>query len=218
MGMNAARTALRTLAFIGVGAITTLVIAWVCEFCSSSARTWTPLLGWVDPKSAEKWQYRHFDRGWGVRGIQAIRWTDHLDRRFEFDSAPLPSVDAIDRCSHLTIAYGRLRASTDDTTVFFEAGWPCSSMYYRLPTSNDMVVVKGHFMPLAIWWPGAAVDTSFYAFGWWLVASAANRTAQRIRRAARRRLSRCTNCGYELQGLTDAMCPECATPTLQRRT
>ncbi|UCD73956.1 MAG: hypothetical protein JSV91_09180 [Phycisphaerales bacterium] len=62
------------------------------------------------------------------------------------------------------------------------------------------------FLPLRPIWPGAAVNTVFYAALLWLLLAMTPRAA---RRYLRRRYGLCPNCEYDLRGNPDGGCPEC---------
>jgi hypothetical protein len=62
-------------------------------------------------------------------------------------------------------------------------------------------------LPLAIWWPGFAINTLFYAAILWLLFAA----PFALRRRRRIKHGLCAKCGYDLRGIPPQTinCPEC---------
>ncbi len=65
--------------------------------------------------------------------------------------------------------------------------------------------------PLLPVWPGFVVNTLLFAAPW-VFALLVMYAAGAARRRYRRRRGRCIACGYDLRGLSGAVCPECGSP------
>ena len=64
---------------------------------------------------------------------------------------------------------------------------------------------EGNVVPLAIIWPGFAVNTLFYALILWLYMA----VPSVLRRLIRIKRGRCPKCGYDVRHALSGGCPEC---------
>ena len=136
-------------------------------------------------------------RGWPMRSMWC-RWRMmEFSRHYHQDGSP---------------PYGGLRPRSNSPSVARKGPLRHDSISYGIPLGNlKGLPRKGELfvLPLAIWFPGFAINTLFYGTILWLLILG----PFVLRRFVRLRRGRCPACGYDLRVSTGA-CPECGSPIL----
>lgn len=200
-----------------LGAVTTVAVAWVC--------------GWRSLPDAEKgmrWGTSTRDaithvespmHAWSARGFGIERvhisfsdWTEFGDH-YQPLEAIWPWWLGRDDFKTWDDGSGVLKAGA------LAQGWPLVALWCECPDyskveggmllSDEPVpnsyLTMEHALAFRPIWRGFALNTAVYGIVWFAILFGTGIA----RRAYRRRNNRCTACGYDLRGSTDAKCPEC---------
>ena len=202
----------KLVAFLLLGAIVNVGVAWGCALFSTPLRPDKNLGRFNTDFSRIVYEHRSFGsaRFWDVRiGIGSVTSVEGT-----------PAVDILPNW-----------ANDDDLRLFtfhvYEGrGWPELALWCvheRPQVANRQFNSRGALdaglpvsrtpgwmsapraLPLRPIWPGFAINTIFYAVIVWVLWS----SPFAARRVSRRRRGLCIKCGYDLRGDYSAGCPEC---------
>ena len=219
------RIVIRAIVFLLLGAIVNIAVAWGCacrtETDDGSA---ADIDTWLRPVPRD-WPPRP-DYGWNFAGLGLYvmivdghgpepdghwvgdkyvgPWSPALYRFVWFRSGlPLQSMHW---CVYdmMPEARGTLDHWPDRTHSLIESGLnPVPSLLHEWQWKFQ------RRLPVAILWPGFAINTIFYAAILWLLFAGPGMLRRR-----RRRLKRglCPHCAYDLRGIDSPRCPECGAP------
>lgn len=109
-------------------------------------------------------------------------------------------------------------------------GWPARALWYEARFLDGTRENRGGFatprfatflgpgpvLPCRVDPAGLALNTIFYAGLWVALLLVPRAIRHAIRDAARRRLGRCTACGYDLRASAGTRCPECGAAATAR--
>ncbi len=227
------RRAITIMAFLLLGVIVNIAVAWWCATSSLSRSARSLHIREyrydTDRSHTKVWKCTGYlkvteDRPGSSRRLLASD-PNYLNQEALHSLLPRHSAfrdgSPIDRSPEAT-AYA--------THSFSEvsAGWPCYALRETIHRAGrvtpDFELFEGsagvltipdgllpadwsHELPTSIVWLGFFANTVFYATGLWLLA----RIPRLLRHWLRRRRGHCTACNYDLRANTAGVCPECGT-------
>ena len=213
------------LAFLLVGVVLNVAVAWVCTAGLSPAftehssdndpgRYWfVNQLKYIGLTSIQS----SWSSGWGRKAGRPPAAVERLLPNWVPRTPPNPSLDSNVESSSIDEASGFPYLAMASRGLVRFAGDPPRVLQSEVhglelspfgPYGGD-----GQALPLRPLWPGFAINTLCYALLsallWLLIVQGSGR----FRRLLRRRRGHCINCGYDLRGASrgggGGVCPEC---------
>jgi hypothetical protein len=226
------RGSVRLLAYVLVGLVATVALAWFPEVVPWSLRAQPTWVAWIEQRGGAYWVVSLSSRGASAVGYPSESRAQKLLARMISaggtkapDGAPPPlPAWALVRQDVITKSMMMGGTASEGWALVNDGreGWPFAALgggraehmgpgYTTVRVRNDHVLKLGeHEVPTRPLWPGLLANTAIFGVVAWTVHAAATPIVRRVRARLRPGPGMCARCRYDRRGLAaGAACPEC---------
>ncbi len=225
------RRILKLAAFLLLGAIVNVAVAWGCAMIlAEQTDNWNMRGSFARLEDDYVWLVYRQDRP-GYFSIESYVWLIVMEEDERWDELGT-LIENWSRIPDRNDPSGEPRNWEESAS-----GWPVASMWSRLTEldplhwvdlpNNPRVLPRDKLergwlvdwsflpnqiiLPIGLIWSGIVINTLFYAVLLWLVTLG----QFTLRRYIRREHGRCIKCGYDVRHMDHDACPECGTAVLK---